>query len=169
MLKNSKADLERKLSEVSFEASPLYYIRLRIDHLEAEEQEGWPREQKERLRETTDWRRSRFVQVLARRQPAGFLWATIHKAFMAIGTNILQPVARNGYPDTLPASSLKGSTAGAICRMDTNPFTSSPVNEGSASQYPMDNSNQDGDEMSPSARKPVKLLKESRVDKNIPG
>ena len=46
----------------------------------------------------------------------------------------------------------------------TNPFTSSPVNEGSVSQYSVDNSNQDeGDhsllELSPSGRRPVKLFK----------
>ena len=46
----------------------------------------------------------------------------------------------------------------------TNPFTSSPMNEGSASRYSMDNSDQDEGhhnvlEMSPSARKPVKPLK----------
>ena len=36
MLKESKVDLKRRLSKVSFETSPLDYTKLRIDHLEAE-------------------------------------------------------------------------------------------------------------------------------------
>ena len=36
VLKESKVDLKRKLSEVSFEASSLEYTKLRMDYLEAE-------------------------------------------------------------------------------------------------------------------------------------
>ena len=42
MLKESKADLKRRLSEVSFETSPLEHTKLRMDHLEAEvEGDDW--------------------------------------------------------------------------------------------------------------------------------